>query len=122
MYSLQDVFDNKWIRSKTAKDGVDETIAKYDGEWILEAAAKNALVADLGLVMKSKAKHAAIATRLKKPFVFEDKVFIVQYELNFQVGSVTKISRIHFNSRAEKVRGVGQGIFANSVDLNSEIQ
>ena len=87
MYSLQDVFDKKWVRSKTAKDGVDETIAKYDGEWVLEASAKNALVGDLGLVMKSKAKHAAIATRLKKPFVFEDKVFIVQYELNFQVSS-----------------------------------
>jgi hypothetical protein len=36
-------------------------------------------------VMKLKAKHAAIAARLKKPFVFDDKTFIVQYELNFQV-------------------------------------
>jgi hypothetical protein len=36
-------------------------------------------------VMKPKAKHAAIAARLKKPFVFDDKTFIVQYELNFQV-------------------------------------
>jgi hypothetical protein len=36
-------------------------------------------------VMKLKAKHAAIAARLKKPFVFDDKTFIEQYELNFQV-------------------------------------
>ena len=108
-YSLQDVFDKKWVRSKTAKDGVDETIAKYDGEWVLEASAKNALVGDLGLVMKSKAKHAAIATRLKKPFVFEDKVFIVQYELNFQVSSVNKLSRAHFKDRDEKVREGNQG-------------
>jgi hypothetical protein len=79
------VFEKKWIRSKATKDGADEMIAKYDGEWTLEASTKNALVNDLGLVMKSKAKHAAIAARLKKPFVFDDKTFIVQYELNFQV-------------------------------------
>jgi len=51
----------------------------------LEAAAKNPLSGDLGLVMKSKAKHAAISARLKKPFHFIDETFIVQYELNFQV-------------------------------------
>ena len=60
-------------------------MAKYDGEWKLEALTKNQLVNDLGLVMKSKAKHAAIAARLKKPFVFDDKTLIIQYELNFQV-------------------------------------
>jgi calnexin len=57
------VFEKRWIQSKAAKDGVDESMAKYDGEWKLEAASKNALLNDLGLVMKSKAKHAAIATR-----------------------------------------------------------
>ena len=62
-----------------------ESVAKYDGEWKLEALTKNQLVNDLGLVMKSKAKHAAIAARLKKPFVFDDKTLIIQYELNFQV-------------------------------------
>ena len=40
---------------------------------------------DLGLVLKSKAKHAAVAAKLKKPFKFLDKVFIVQYEIAFQV-------------------------------------
>jgi hypothetical protein len=36
-------------------------------------------------VMKLKAKHTAIAARLKKPFVFDDKTFIVQYKMNSQV-------------------------------------
>ena len=82
---IQDIFEKRWIKSKAVKYGVDVAVAKYDGEWQLEALTKNYLVNDLGLVMKSKAKHAAIATRMKKPFVFEDKVLIVQYELNFQV-------------------------------------
>lgn len=41
---------------------------------------------DLGLVLKSKARHAAISTLLAKPFYFEDKPLIVQYEVNFQQG------------------------------------
>ena len=36
--------------------------------------------------MKSKAKHSAIAAKLKKPFPFDEKPLIVQYELNFQHG------------------------------------
>lgn len=40
---------------------------------------------DLGLVLKSKAKHAAIAARLNKPFVFSDKPLVVQYEVTLQV-------------------------------------
>ena len=36
-------------------------------------------------MLKSKAKHAAIAAKLKKPFKFQEKVFIVQYEIAFQV-------------------------------------
>jgi calnexin len=40
-------------------------VAKYDGEWKLEAMTKNPLVNDLGLVMKSKAKHAAISARCR---------------------------------------------------------
>jgi len=37
-------------------------------------------------VLKSKARHAAISTLLIKPFYFEDKPIIVQYEVNFQEG------------------------------------
>lgn len=45
-----------------------------------------ALTGDRGLVLKSKAKHAAIAAPLKKPFVFSNKPFVVQYEVNLQNG------------------------------------
>lgn len=41
---------------------------------------------NLGLVLKSKARHAAISTRLNKPFIFDDKPLIVQYEVIFQEG------------------------------------
>ena len=61
------------------------TFDRYDGEWSLEQAKKNALSGDSGLVLKSKAKHSAIAARLKKPFHFEEQALIVQYEINFQV-------------------------------------
>ena len=38
-------------------------LLRFDGEWSNEAADKNALNGDLGLVLKSKAKHAAISSR-----------------------------------------------------------
>ena len=80
-------YSKKWIRSQAKKDGADAAIAKYDGVWELEAAAKNPLSGDYGLVLKSKAKHAAISALTRKPFKFtENKPFIVQYELNFQNG------------------------------------
>jgi calnexin len=55
----------------------------------VETASKDPLSGDSGLVVKSKAKHAAISAKLKKPFTFnakDNKPFIVQYELNFQDG------------------------------------
>lgn len=52
----------------------------------MESAEKMPLVGDQGLVLKSKAKHAAISSALKKPFVFSQKPFVVQYEVNFQNG------------------------------------
>ena len=36
-------------------------------------------------MLKSKAKHAAIAAKLRKPFKFENHPLIVQYEIAFQV-------------------------------------
>lgn len=73
-------FAVKWIRSQ-AKKGEE----KYDGVWSQEAPERPILTDDLGLVLKSKAKHAAIATRLTKPFVFADKPLVVQYEVQLQV-------------------------------------
>ncbi len=79
-------FFGKWIRSQAKKDGAEAAIAKYDGIWALEQAEKDPLNGDKGLVMKSKAKHSAIAAKLRKPFPFDEKPLIVQYELNFQKG------------------------------------
>lgn len=31
---------NRWIRSQAKKDGADDEIAKYDGQWALEQAEK----------------------------------------------------------------------------------
>jgi calnexin len=78
-------FNKKWIKSRAMKAGVSEAIAKYDGEWALEKSTKDPLNGDFGLVLKSKAKHAAIAAPLGKVFKFDDKPLVLQYELNFQV-------------------------------------
>ena len=69
----ESAFAKKWIKSKAMKAGVEEAIAKYDGEWALEKAQKDPLNGDSGLVLKSKAKHAAISAPLGKAFKFEDK-------------------------------------------------
>lgn len=79
-------FEKKWIKSRAKKEGIDEDIAKYDGLWALEDPIKSILREDLGLVLKSKAKHAAISSRLNKPFVFKDKPLVVQYEVMWQEG------------------------------------
>jgi len=82
----EDVLDKKWIRSQAKKDGAEAEVAKYDGEWAVEAATKDPLAGDTGLVLKSKAKHSAVAAKLRRPFPFDEKPLIVQYELNFQNG------------------------------------
>jgi uncharacterized membrane protein len=51
----------------------------------VEAPQRPILKGDLGLVLKSKVKHAAISSRLNKPFVFSDKPLYVQYEVTMQV-------------------------------------
>ncbi|XP_062707656.1 calnexin isoform X1 [Aedes albopictus] len=79
-------FASKWIKSQAKKDDTADEIAKYDGEWDVELPKRPLLPNDLGLVLKSKAKHAAIASRLNRPFVFSDKPLVVQYEVNLQDG------------------------------------
>lgn len=79
-------FLQNWIKSEAKKDDTAEEIAKYDGEWQVEAPVKQVLKNDLGLVLKSKAKHAAIASKLAKPFVFDNKPLVVQYEVTMQDG------------------------------------
>uniref|UniRef100_A0A1B0CQP7 Putative calnexin n=1 Tax=Lutzomyia longipalpis TaxID=7200 RepID=A0A1B0CQP7_LUTLO len=81
-----DAFGKQWIKSQAKKDDTAEEIAKYDGVWEVEAPQRPILKQDLGLVLKSKVKHAAIAARLTKPFVFKDKPLVVQYEVTMQEG------------------------------------
>ena len=57
---------------------------------------------DSGLVLVSKAKHAAVAAKLRKPFKFEDRVLVVQYEIAFQVCSA--LYYIHNLKPIEKIK------------------
>jgi calnexin len=84
-------FEEKWTKSEAKKDDIAEEIAKYDGEWSVEAPQRSILDRDLGLVLKSKAKHAAISSRLNKPFKFADKPLIVQYEVTLQGNIIQRV-------------------------------
>nr|XP_049696830.1 calnexin [Helicoverpa armigera]XP_049696831.1 calnexin [Helicoverpa armigera] len=79
-------FKKKWVKSEAKKQGVDENIAKYDGKWEIQQPSRKIFKEDLGLVLTTEAKHAAISTLLDKPFEFKDKPFIVQYEVTMQEG------------------------------------
>jgi len=81
-----DIFRANWVKSESKKEEADEMIAKYDGMWNLEETARDPTKGDFGLVLKSKAKHSAIAALLEKPFHFSDRPLVVQYEVNFQNG------------------------------------
>ncbi|XP_050092720.1 calnexin-like isoform X1 [Anopheles aquasalis] len=80
--------EKRWIKSKASKEDVAEDVAKYDGEWKIEQPIRVILSGDYGLVLKSKAKHAAIASHLllNRPFVFKDKPLVLQYEVTLQEG------------------------------------
>ncbi|XP_052005780.1 calnexin-like [Xyrauchen texanus] len=75
-----------WVLSQAKKDSIDEEIAKYDGKWEVEEMQDTKLPGDKGLVLKSKAKHHAISALLLRPFTFDTKPLIIQYEVNFQTG------------------------------------
>uniref|UniRef100_A0A0B7AZQ2 Calnexin n=1 Tax=Arion vulgaris TaxID=1028688 RepID=A0A0B7AZQ2_9EUPU len=79
-------FLKRWVLSQAKKDGAEEHLAKYDGKWALEEPKENPIDGDLGLILKSKAKHHAISTKLDRTFDFSGKPFIVQYEVRFQNG------------------------------------
>ena len=63
----------EWIQSLAKKDDVDDLIAKYDGKWAIEPSVDSVLEGDMGLVLKSKAKHHAISSKIMKPFHFSNK-------------------------------------------------
>ena len=74
----------RFIPSKASKEGVDEEIAKYDGRWDVAPVDTSGLTGDLSLIMKDKAKHHAIAAKLKKTFRPASKPLVFQYEVKFQ--------------------------------------
>lgn len=85
-FESEEDFKSSWIVSAAKKDDIDDEIAKYDGQWAVEEPEEKALIGDMGLVLKSRAKHHAVAAKLKKPFTFDGKPFVVQYEVKFQNG------------------------------------
>jgi calnexin len=85
-FESDEEFKARWVLSRAKKDGADDTIAKYDGQWSIEEPKDVALKGDLGLVLKSKAKHHAVSAKLDKTADFTAKSFVVQYEVKFQNG------------------------------------
>ncbi|XP_022211030.2 calnexin isoform X2 [Drosophila obscura] len=76
-----------WVNSQAKKDDIAEEISKYDGIWAWESPQRIVWAKDKGLVLKSKAKHAAISARLRKQFDFKaEKPLVVQYEVTLQEG------------------------------------
>lgn len=112
-------FEKKWVKSRAKKEGIDEDIAKYDGVWSLEEPIKNILRDDMGLVLKSKAKHAAISSRLTKPFVFADKPLVVQYEVTWQDGQECGGSYIKLLSAGKDTNDLGQ-VSETTIDISNQ--
>ena len=56
------------------------------GVWALEEPETPLLRGDRALVLKSKAKHAAISVQLSRPYKFGAKPFVLQYEVTLQRG------------------------------------
>lgn len=84
-FDVLDLIGKEWIQSLAKKDDVDDLIAKYDGKWAIEPSIDSVLEGDMGLVLKSKAKHHAISSKIMKPFHFSNKKpLIIQYEVKFQ--------------------------------------
>lgn len=69
---------SRWVKSAAKKEDTDEDIAKYNGEWEVKEADDRAVKGDKGLVLTSKARHAAISAKLDRPFPFSGKPLIVQ--------------------------------------------
>ena len=51
----------KWTRSQAKKDGADDSIAKYDGQWEVEPLGKDPLDGDMGLVLKNNQISSSLA-------------------------------------------------------------
>ncbi|VDP26587.1 unnamed protein product [Heligmosomoides polygyrus] len=81
-----DTIGKRWILSTAKKDGVDSEIAKYNGKWEIGLPSEVSIEGDYGLIVRTKARHHAIAAKMDKPFRFADKPLVVQYEVRFEEG------------------------------------
>ena len=52
---------------------------KLPGEWSIDAPSDVLIEGDYGLIVRSKARHHAIAAKLQKPFKFDGSPFILQF-------------------------------------------
>ncbi|KMZ09451.1 LOW QUALITY PROTEIN: calnexin [Drosophila simulans] len=99
----------RWVLSEDNKDDNAEEISKYDGIWNWEPPQRRVWANDLGLVLKSKAKHAAIAAPLQKPFEFKsEKPLVVQYEVTVQKGQecgASYLKLLSIGNDTEQVKG-----------------
>lgn len=60
----------------------DSASCSSAGKWAVEPLKENKVPGDQGLVLKSRAKHHAVAAMLDKPFVFKEKPLVVQWVVN----------------------------------------
>uniref|UniRef100_A0A3B4DZK2 Calmegin n=1 Tax=Pygocentrus nattereri TaxID=42514 RepID=A0A3B4DZK2_PYGNA len=79
---FSETFDDGSLSSKAKINGT----VLFSGKWEIEALKENKVPGDLGMVLKSRAKHHAISSLLNKPYIFKDRPLVVQYEVNFQDG------------------------------------
>uniref|UniRef100_A0A2M3Z340 Putative calnexin n=1 Tax=Anopheles braziliensis TaxID=58242 RepID=A0A2M3Z340_9DIPT len=102
--------EKRWIKSKASKEDAAEDVAKYDGEWNIEQPVRVILSGDYGLVLKSKAKHAAIASHLlgNRPFIFKEKPLVLQYEVTLQEGQECGGSYIKLLSDGDNTKDLKQ--------------
>ena len=80
-FHSQEEFESRWKYSEAKKDGVDEAIAKYDGQWSVTEPKDNPMIGDNDLVLSSEAKHAAVSAPLQTPYKFDENPLVVQYEV-----------------------------------------
>lgn len=63
---------------RVVKKAVTLNVCLSTGKWSVEQLKENKVPGDQGLVLKSRAKHHAIAALLDKPFVFQDEPLVIQ--------------------------------------------
>jgi calnexin len=73
-----DALGKTWKVSTARKEGLEESLAKYNGHWAIGAPSKVVLENDYGLIAQSKARHHAIAALLTRPIAFTSDELVVQ--------------------------------------------